>query len=181
MCLWAEQQKQLIGSKRSTYSFFRLEQCDQIGRFIGLWAFLKPLATINLRKSPTLLGNFQVKSFLGNFYRHLVTLVLRCLLFKTPNQRFTKDLLNKVSLSNHFLNGPHFWQIFSLVCDFIQPTLNTYSKYNKCWRLPSFEPEFSGVWSDYSANCATTKSLALEFILEGILKLAFEDNRLQQI
>ena len=42
--------------------------------------FLKPLATINLPKSPTFLGNFckgvktfifLVKSFLVNFYRHL--------------------------------------------------------------------------------------------------------------
>ena len=42
--------------------------------------FLKPLATINLPKSPTFLDNFckgvktyhfLVKSFLGNFYRHL--------------------------------------------------------------------------------------------------------------
>ena len=33
----------------------RQEQCDQIGRFIGLWA---TLATINLSKSPTFLGNF---------------------------------------------------------------------------------------------------------------------------
>ena len=55
------------------------QQCDQIGRFIGLWAtFL-----ISLPKSPaSLLGNsckgvkiynFLVKSFLGNFYRHLAT------------------------------------------------------------------------------------------------------------
>ena len=45
--------------------------------------FLKPLATINLPKSPTFLGNFfikvskainfLVKSFLDNFYRHLAT------------------------------------------------------------------------------------------------------------
>ena len=34
-------------------------QSDQIWRFIGLWGnFLKPLATINLPKSPTFLGNF---------------------------------------------------------------------------------------------------------------------------
>ena len=34
-------------------------QCDQIGRFIGLWAnFQGPLATINLPKSHTFLGNF---------------------------------------------------------------------------------------------------------------------------
>ena len=56
-------------------------QSDQIGCFIRLWAsFLKPLATINLPKSPTFLGNFLkvsksifflVKPFLGNFYRHL--------------------------------------------------------------------------------------------------------------
>ena len=53
-------------------------QCDQIGGFIG--SFLKPLATINLPKSPTFLGNFcksfksfifRVKEFLGNFYRLL--------------------------------------------------------------------------------------------------------------
>ena len=34
------------------------DQCDQIGRFIGLWATLKPLATIILSKSPTFFGNF---------------------------------------------------------------------------------------------------------------------------
>ena len=34
-------------------------QCDQIWRFIGLWGYIsKPLATINLPKSPTFLGNF---------------------------------------------------------------------------------------------------------------------------
>ena len=33
-------------------------QLDQIGRFIGLWDFLKSLATIILPKSPTFLGNF---------------------------------------------------------------------------------------------------------------------------
>ena len=34
-------------------------QCDQMWRFIGLWAtFLKPQATINLPKSLTFLGNF---------------------------------------------------------------------------------------------------------------------------
>ena len=58
-------------------------QYDQIGQFIGLWAtFQKPLATINLPKSPTFLGIIckGVKIFslsneiiLGNFYRHLVT------------------------------------------------------------------------------------------------------------
>ena len=34
-------------------------QCDQIGRFIGLWATFQSLwQTINLTKSPTFLGNF---------------------------------------------------------------------------------------------------------------------------
>ena len=57
------------------------QQCDQIGRFIGLWSnFSKPLATVILPKSPTFLGNFckGVKNYhisreiiLGNFYRHL--------------------------------------------------------------------------------------------------------------
>ena len=43
-----------ISEWHSTYN-----QCDQIGRFIGLWAsFTVPLATINLPKSLTFLGNF---------------------------------------------------------------------------------------------------------------------------
>ena len=34
-------------------------QCDQIGRFIALWATIsKPVAIISLPNSPTFLGNF---------------------------------------------------------------------------------------------------------------------------
>ena len=62
--------------------FLHQHQCDQIWRFFWtLGTFLKPLATINLSKSPTFLGKFRegVKIFhfsseiifLGNFYRHL--------------------------------------------------------------------------------------------------------------
>ena len=45
----------------------------RFGVFCTLGNFLKPLADIKLPKSPTFLGNFckGVKSFLGNFYRHL--------------------------------------------------------------------------------------------------------------
>ena len=64
------------------FSAFRIRvlvsnQCDQIGRFIRLWAFFQSLC---LPKSPTFLGNFVkvsksflflVKSLLGIFYRHL--------------------------------------------------------------------------------------------------------------
>ena len=58
-------------------------QCDQIGLYCTLGHFLKPLATINLPKSPTFLSNFckgvkiifLVKSFLGNFYRHLAIFI----------------------------------------------------------------------------------------------------------
>ena len=56
-------------------------QCDQIKRFIGLWAiFQSRWQPFILPKSPTFLGNFGkgvkiyhflVLSFLGNFYRHL--------------------------------------------------------------------------------------------------------------
>ena len=63
-------------------TFLDYGQCDQIGWFIGLRAtFLKPLATINLAKSPTFLGNFckSVKIYhfsgdiiFGQLYRHLV-------------------------------------------------------------------------------------------------------------
>ena len=54
---------------------------NSVTRLDDFWTlgnFLKPLATKNLPKSPTFLGIFckgvkifQVKSFLGNFYRHL--------------------------------------------------------------------------------------------------------------
>ena len=45
-------------------------QCDQMGRFIDFGQILKPMARINLPKSPTVLGKvsksiiFLVKSFL---------------------------------------------------------------------------------------------------------------------
>ena len=51
----------------------------RLGNLMDFGQFLKPLATINLPKSPTFLGNFVkvskslifvVKSFLGNFNRH---------------------------------------------------------------------------------------------------------------
>ena len=77
------------------------EQCDHIYWTLG--NFLKPLATINLLKSPTSLGNFWkvlksviflVKSFLGNFYRHLafflVTLCEGDILKLTANAKRTK-------------------------------------------------------------------------------------------
>ena len=53
----------------------------RLGDLLDFGHFLKPLAAINLPKSPTFLSNFfvqvsksiifLVKSFLGNFYRHL--------------------------------------------------------------------------------------------------------------
>ena len=60
----------------------RHQQCDQIGRFWTLANFSKPVATIscpNLRNSEAIFVKvsksliFLVKSFLGNFYRHLAT------------------------------------------------------------------------------------------------------------
>ena len=56
----------------------------RVGAFLTLGSFLKPLETINLSKSLTFLRNFVnvsksfiflVKSFLGNFYRHLAIFV----------------------------------------------------------------------------------------------------------
>ena len=57
-------------------------QCNQIGRFIVLWATFQNPWQIFLPKSPTFLVNFVklsksfifiVKLFLANFYRHLAT------------------------------------------------------------------------------------------------------------
>ena len=52
------------------------DQCDQIGRFIGLWATFQSLGQQlvcpNLPHSLIL----QMKSFLGNFYIHLATFLL---------------------------------------------------------------------------------------------------------
>ena len=59
---------------------FSLPVWPDVAIFCTLSNFLKPLATINLTKSPTFSDNFckgvkifhfLVKSFLGNFYRHL--------------------------------------------------------------------------------------------------------------
>ena len=70
-------------------NIFANTHCNKFGHCVVwpdwaiYWAlsnFSKPLATINLPKSPTFWGNFckcvkkiQVKSFLGNFYWHLAT------------------------------------------------------------------------------------------------------------
>ena len=52
----------------------------RLGDLLDFGKFLKPLATLNLPKSPTFLGIFVkvsksiiflVKQFLGDFYRHL--------------------------------------------------------------------------------------------------------------
>ena len=58
------------------------DQCDKIGRFIGLWVtFYSLCQQLICPNLPTLLGNFcngvkiynfLAKSFLGNFYRNLV-------------------------------------------------------------------------------------------------------------
>ena len=73
------------------------EQCDHIYWTLG--NFLKPLATINLLKSPTSLGNFWkvlksviflVKSFLGNWRFFLVTLCEGDILKLTANAKRTK-------------------------------------------------------------------------------------------
>ena len=47
-------------------------QCDQIGRFIELGNFLKHLATINLPKSPTFLGNFCKNVKIFNFSSEII-------------------------------------------------------------------------------------------------------------
>ena len=52
-----------------------LYKCDQIGRFIGPWAtgqLSKPLATINLPKSPTFLGNFCKGVKIFNFSNEII-------------------------------------------------------------------------------------------------------------
>ena len=54
-----------------------VDQCDKIGRFIELWATFQslwqqiicPFGQIFLKVSKSII--FLVKSFLGNFYRHL--------------------------------------------------------------------------------------------------------------
>ena len=63
--------------------FISLFHCDQIERFIGLWASFQSLwQQFNLPKFPTFLGNlcksvkifnFSSEIILGNFYRHLAT------------------------------------------------------------------------------------------------------------
>ena len=80
-------------------------QCDQIWRFFGLWA------TINLPKSPTFLANFVkvsksfiflVKSFLGNFYRHLA------IFFWSNCQCYFVSILTLADVSKQITFYPEF-------------------------------------------------------------------------
>ena len=52
-------------------------QCDQIGQFIALWANFQRLWQQFFVQIAHILESFifQVKSFLGNFYRHLATFI----------------------------------------------------------------------------------------------------------
>ena len=74
----------VIGVRRLRRNLFVGNSVTRLGDLLHLGNFLKPLATINLAKSPTFLGNFckgvkiyifLVKSFLGNFYRHLALFI----------------------------------------------------------------------------------------------------------
>ena len=94
------------------FDLFDLSPCDRgispsLGSYSAVWPdwaiyctldkFLKPSATINLSQSPPLLGNFVkvsksfiflVKSFLGNFYRHLVNFIWSYGYLATPCTQF---------------------------------------------------------------------------------------------
>ena len=71
-------------SRHYTRQNMAMEQCDQIGRFIGLWGTFQSLRqqlicpnlihsqVIFVKVSKSLI--FLVRSFLGNFYRHLATI-----------------------------------------------------------------------------------------------------------
>ena len=79
-----------LGTYKHSMFLSLSSKCDQIGQFIGLYGnFSKLLATINSPKSSTFLAIFVkvlksliflVKSFFGNFYRHLATFYWSCCL-----------------------------------------------------------------------------------------------------
>ena len=71
-------------SNHSSWTMHSLTSVTRLGDFCTLGNFLKPLATINLPQSSPFLGIFVkvsksfiflVKSFLGNFYRHLAIFI----------------------------------------------------------------------------------------------------------
>ena len=72
-------QRNFESSQIDSFDIKRHHQSDQIGLFIAVWATFQSLwQQLFLSKLPTFLCNvckviFQVKSFLGNFDRHLVT------------------------------------------------------------------------------------------------------------
>ena len=78
-----------------------LSSVTRLGDLLDFRQLLKPLATINLSKSPTFLGNFckvsksiifLVKSFLGNFNRHLAIFSGHT----DPQSRLSQHQINKV-------------------------------------------------------------------------------------
>ena len=77
VCKWWNKCKHVAPTHTNTNT---LSQCDQIGRFIGLWAtfqiicqqLISPISHI-LRQFMSKCLIFLVKSFLGNFYRHSAT------------------------------------------------------------------------------------------------------------
>ena len=90
--------------------------------FGTLGNFLKPLATINLPKPPTFLGNFCKgvkiylflgKSFLGNFYRHLAIFFLVTLVA-------IHYLYRNADYPSYFifqqLNNSQIWLVIALLC-----------------------------------------------------------------
>ena len=99
-------------------------QCDQIGRFFGLWttfqSLWQQLICANLLHSQAIFVKesksviFLVKSFLGNFYRHLANFFWSHLLqhpikqLQQPvyqNMSYTYDTCTKNSVNNSNINN----------------------------------------------------------------------------
>ena len=81
----------------------------RLGDLLDFGQLSKCVATISLHKSPTFLGSFcqgvKVKSFLGNFYWHLVIFLATLILTSQTGGRILRHDLFDFYLDINFING----------------------------------------------------------------------------
>ena len=99
----------------STY-FFPWSQCDQIGRLIGIWGnFSKPVATISLPKSPTLVGKFCKVVKIFNFSSEIIFGQLLSTFGNFLLVTLLREPLPPSDIFSNFLHSAHIQKFFNAI------------------------------------------------------------------